>query len=101
MITEEAIPAADKILAVAIIEQAAAEIIAVPADATIEQAEVATADQAAEEIIAAAAEVLIIVTAIIAAADLRKDIRTPLTLKGSRKNILRASDLFDAFFIAY
>ena len=76
MITAEAIPAADKILAVAITEQVAVEIIA------------------------AAAEVSITVTAIIAAADLRRDIN-PLTPKRSMKNILRASDLFDAFFVAY
>ena len=77
MITAEVIPAADKILEVAIAEQAAAEIIAVPADAITEQAAVATAEPVAAEIIAAAVEVLITVIVITEAEGLRRGIRPP------------------------
>ena len=81
MITVEAIPAADKTLAVAIAEQVAVEIIAVRVDVTTEPAEAEITEQVAAEIIAAVAEVLITETVIIEAAGLRRGINPPPSLK--------------------
>lgn len=77
MITAEAIQDADRISAVATAEQAAAEIIAVRVDVTTEQAAAEITELVEVEIIAAAAEVLITVTIITEAEDLKRGTNPP------------------------